>query len=99
MAAEKPWTVNALMRIKTVADPQISPDSGRIAYVVRSVNFDRNAYDPQIWITPADGGRPKLIARPYNSDKHPRWSRRATPIRTAWVLWAGAMADFSASGS
>src|SRR5262245_66491528 len=74
-AADKPWTVDALMRIKTVADPQISPDGARIAYVVRSANFERNAYDSEIWVAPADGGTPQRIPQPHTSDDHPRWSR------------------------
>jgi dipeptidyl aminopeptidase/acylaminoacyl peptidase len=74
-AADTPWTVDALMRIKTVGDPQISPDGARIAYVVRSANFERNAYDSEIWMAPADGGRPQRITQPHASDDQPRWSR------------------------
>src|SRR5262245_30648976 len=89
-AADKPWTVEALTRIKTVADPQISPDGTRIAYLVRSANFRRNAYDSEIWIAPADGGRPQRIPQPHTSDDRPRWSADG---RLAFVSSRGGVAQ------
>ena len=63
------------MRIKTVADPQISPDGVRIAYVVRSPNFERNTYESEIWLAAADGVQPQRIGQPHSSDEQPRWAR------------------------
>src|SRR5258708_24813161 len=39
-----------LLALNTVSDPQITPDGSSIAYVVRSVNTNRNAYDSEIRI-------------------------------------------------
>src|SRR5438093_5690032 len=72
---EAPWTLDALMSLRTVSDPQITTDGARIAYVVRSANFGRNAYDSEIWIAPADGAKPERLASSHASDGRPRWSR------------------------
>ena len=39
----KPWTMEAIMALKTISDPQISPDGSKVAYVVRSANFQRKS--------------------------------------------------------
>jgi dipeptidyl aminopeptidase/acylaminoacyl peptidase len=73
--AEKPWTLDAIMALKSVSDPQISPDGSKVAYVVREANFQRKAYDSKIWIVSASGGKARSLNSPHFSDSRPRWSR------------------------
>ncbi len=73
--AEKPWTLDAIMALKSVSDPQISPDGLKVAYVVREANFQRKAYDSRIWIVAASGGMPRQLKSPHFSDSMPRWSK------------------------
>lgn len=73
--AEKPWTLDAIMALKSVSDPQISPDGSKVAYVVREANFQRKAYDSKIWIVSISGGTPRSLKSPHVSDSRPRWSR------------------------
>lgn len=68
-AGSRPWTLDALIGLKTVSDPQITPDGSVVAYVVRSVNIGRNAYESAIRIGPSGG-----LAQPHFSDHRPRWS-------------------------
>ena len=52
LATDRPWTIDAIMALKTISDPQINPDGSKVAYVVRAANFQRKSYDSQIWIDP-----------------------------------------------
>lgn len=73
-AAPKPWTLDAILDLKTVSDPEITPDGGKVAYVVHARDARRNAYSSEIWIVPAAGGPAQRLASPHFSDTHPRWS-------------------------
>ena len=73
-AGDRPWTLDAIMALKTVADPRISPDGEQIAYVVRSENRERNAYDSQIRIVDAGGKSDRPLAGSHDSDHSPRWA-------------------------
>src|SRR3954451_17634388 len=74
IAGNKPWTLDAVMDLKTVADLQINPMGTKVAYVVSSLNLKRNAYDSEIWIVPATGGTAVPLVSPHFSDSRPRWS-------------------------
>jgi dipeptidyl aminopeptidase/acylaminoacyl peptidase len=74
VAAEKrPITETDLFRFVWVADPQISPDGKRVAFVRVAVNKKKEGYDTAVWIVPADGSAP---ARAFTGgeDTNPRWS-------------------------
>lgn len=75
MGAEKRFiTEMDLFRFVWIADPQISPDGSRIAFVRVSVNQKADRYDTALWIVPAGGAETprKLTAGPR--DLAPRWS-------------------------
>src|SRR5690349_10902698 len=56
LSAPKPWTLDALMNLRTVSDPQITADGSRVAYVVRQVDHAANRYASTIWVVAASGG-------------------------------------------
>jgi dipeptidyl aminopeptidase/acylaminoacyl peptidase len=74
LSAAKPWALDSLMELKTVGDPQISPDGSKVAFVVHSVNSSRNAYDSEIWIIDVAGATPSKLINPHFTDSSPRWS-------------------------
>src|SRR5262245_33481868 len=74
MAAPKPWTLDALMELNTVDDPQITADGAKVAFVIHSVNSTRNAYDSEIWVLDVAGGTPSRSIVPHFTDTSPRWS-------------------------
>jgi len=74
LAAPKPWTLDAIMDLKTVSDPEITADGSSVAYVVSRRDVGRNAYSSEIWIVPAAGGVGRRLANGHFSDSHPRWS-------------------------
>ena len=70
-----PMTAEDLYDFRFLADAQISPDGARVAYVVRTIEREKNAYRSGIWLVPADGGAPgaRFTSGP-GEDALPRWS-------------------------
>jgi len=73
--ADKIWTLESLLELKTIADPQMTADGSKAAYVVRTVNMERNGYDQTIWIVAAGVSEPKRLSVSHFSDSRPRWSK------------------------
>jgi len=62
-----------LFKFVWIADPQISPDGSRVAFVRVWVNQKADRYENALWIVPAGGGASRQItAGPRDSS--PRWS-------------------------
>jgi dipeptidyl aminopeptidase/acylaminoacyl peptidase len=57
----RPVTIDDLMRVRAMSDVRISPDGERVAYVVSEASFERNAYEPAIFMVPAAGGAPQKL--------------------------------------
>ncbi len=82
LAQPRPVELEDLFRLKRVADPQISPDGKRVAYVVTEVLKAENRTNADIWIVNADpsagsgqaGGEPRRLTASPKRDAHPRWS-------------------------
>src|SRR5579862_2933601 len=56
-----------------VADPRISPDGSRVAFVRVNVNEKKLGYETSLWVVPTSGGEPRrLTTGPHDSS--PRWS-------------------------
>jgi len=64
-----------------LADAQISPDGSRVAYVVRTMDREDNAYQSGVWLVPADGSREgtRFTSGP-GQDALPRWSPDGTML-------------------
>ncbi|MEO1288085.1 MAG: hypothetical protein AAFV93_09960 [Chloroflexota bacterium] len=66
-------TIEDLTQIKYVEDPQISPDSQWIAYVVMKANPMDKKYDRDIYMVATDGSQTVQLTRSGNNTS-PRWS-------------------------
>lgn len=74
-AAEgRPMTIDDLLAVKSVSDPQVSPDGKLVAYVVSEVDKAANKGNSDVWVVPVDGGEPKRLTSSPGADNHPRWS-------------------------
>jgi dipeptidyl aminopeptidase/acylaminoacyl peptidase len=62
-----------LYAIKLVDDPQITPDGGRIAYVVIEIDRTTYEYHRSIWVAATQPGQPRRYTAGDN-DTNPRWS-------------------------
>ena len=73
-AAQKSWTLEGIMNVKAVSDPQITADGSRVTYVVTERDAYRNGYSSEILIGAATRNPPRRPASPVFSDAHRRWS-------------------------
>ena len=62
-----------LYDIKLIDDPQITPDGGRIAYVVVEIERKSYEYHRSIWVVATEAGVPRRYTAGDN-DTTPRWS-------------------------
>jgi dipeptidyl aminopeptidase/acylaminoacyl peptidase len=57
------------------ADPRISPDGKRVAYVVTAIDEESSEYRSAIWVAPLDGSaEPAQFTSGSKRDGSPRWS-------------------------
>jgi dipeptidyl aminopeptidase/acylaminoacyl peptidase len=71
--ARRGITERDLLRLRWVADPQISPDNRQVAYVLVSVNEQEDRYETRIWVVESDGTGPRRLTTGPD-DTAPRWS-------------------------
>ena len=71
---ERPITIDDIMAMKSVGDPQVSPDGEWVAYTVRHRDLDEDKSKTQIWIVPSSGGEPIVMTAADTSASSPRWS-------------------------
>ncbi len=71
----RPIEIDDLYRIRFVADPNISPDGRRVAWVVTDVDRKRDGYTSNIWCADLAGDRtPYRLTTGMGKDSSPRWS-------------------------
>jgi dipeptidyl aminopeptidase/acylaminoacyl peptidase len=73
-AQAKPFTINDLLQLRRVGDPQLSPDGRWVAYTISDLNMEANRRVTQIYLVSVDGGEVKQLTRAPQSSSTPRWS-------------------------
>ena len=68
------YTLDDLAKLKTVSDPQVSPDGKWIAYTVGSQDVEKDKRDSDIWMVSVDGSRTIQLTSSKDSESRPRWS-------------------------
>ncbi len=68
LSAAQPWTVDAILNVPTVSDPQIRPDGRSYAYVRRSLVGDH--WRNSVFVDSIPSG----TARSISAGSRPRWS-------------------------
>jgi dipeptidyl aminopeptidase/acylaminoacyl peptidase len=95
------FTVEELLKLKRVSDPQLSPDGTHIAFVVTEADQQANSRANHIWMVKTSGGAPVQLFASAKSDDTPRWSpdgKRLAFVSTREAgsqIWIG---DVDASG-
>jgi dipeptidyl aminopeptidase/acylaminoacyl peptidase len=72
--APAPFTVDALMRVARIDEPQLSPDGKSIAFTVQTIDMASNTKPTQIYVVPVDGGTPLRLTNEGASNTRPRWT-------------------------
>jgi dipeptidyl aminopeptidase/acylaminoacyl peptidase len=110
---KRAFTLPDLYRIRSVEDPQFSPDGKKIAFVVKEDDLKEGKTYAAIYVMDSDGGNQRRLTANTGSDTHPRWSPDGSSLlflstrnngAQAWLLpLAGGepkqLTDFSAGVS
>src|SRR5262249_41369424 len=74
-STKRPLTLDDLAKIRTVGDPQVSPDGKWVAYTVGAVDIEKDKRDTDIWMVSWDGvDQVRLTSTADSSESSPRWS-------------------------
>ena len=73
-AQRRPMTFDDLINIKTVSDPQLSPDGKWVAYSVAVASLQDNRNLSRVWLAELATGQTKELTHGPGSDFSPRWS-------------------------
>ena len=71
----RPWQATDYYRLTVVANPALSPDGRRVAFVVTTVVEDKDRRHNEVWLGSTDGSaRPFRYTSPSTEASNPTWS-------------------------
>ena len=70
----RPITIDDLLKVRRVSDPQVSPDGRWIAYTIADTDLAANRRTTQIYLISTDGGEQRQLTSEKQSSYAPRWS-------------------------
>jgi dipeptidyl aminopeptidase/acylaminoacyl peptidase len=73
-AAKHPITLDDMAKVRSVRDPQCSPDGRSIAYVVSTTDVKEDKSSAHIWMVGVDGTGDRQVTSSQESESSPRWS-------------------------
>ena len=71
---QRKLTIEDLLKLKTVASPQISPDGKWIAFTVKEIDTVKDKSETRIWMIPSEGGEALPMTGKGYSASNPQWS-------------------------
>ena len=73
MVKQRGYKADDLFELRTVTDPQISPNGSLIACSISEIDRERDTYRSSIWLY-EDGAAPRELTLSGSSNSQPRWS-------------------------
>ncbi len=73
-AQERRFTIDDLLKVRRVSDPQLSPKSDQVAFTITGVDKIANKSTTQIYVVPLGGGEMRQLTNDEHSSSSPRWS-------------------------
>ncbi|MFI5253002.1 MAG: S9 family peptidase [Bacteroidota bacterium] len=71
---KRAFVLSDLYKLKSVADPNFSPDGKKIAFVVTESNLEKGKSNQDVYVMNADGSDIRNLTDTPGPDNHPRWS-------------------------
>ncbi len=71
---DRRFTIEELLKVRRVSDPQVSPKGDLVAFSMTVINKDANKGATQIYVVPVIGGEPRQLTNDANSSTSARWS-------------------------
>ena len=72
--AQELFDPQALMQVRRISDPQLSPDGKTVAFVVQRIDLENNRRPLHIYTVPLGLGEPRQITQEGETNERPRWS-------------------------
>ncbi|HEX4574871.1 MAG TPA: S9 family peptidase [Gemmatimonadales bacterium] len=66
-------TIDDFLALKTVGDPQLSPDGRWVAYTVTAASLQDNRGTTRVWLVDVATGQARELTAGPGSDRQPRW--------------------------
>src|SRR5258708_16975841 len=73
-AQERRFTIDDLLKVRRISDPQVSPKGDWIAFTITDVDKAANKNTTQIYLAPMAGGETRQLTNDEHSSASPRWS-------------------------
>src|SRR6267143_528836 len=74
VAQERRFTIDDLLKVRRVGDPQVSPKGDLVAFTITDVDKVANKSTTQIYLVPLGGGEVRQLTNDEHSSASPRWS-------------------------
>src|SRR5215471_1514168 len=74
VAQERRFTIDDLLKVRRVGDPQVSPKGDFVAFTITDPDKAANRSTTQIYLVPLGGGEPRQLTNDEHSSASPRWS-------------------------
>src|ERR1700692_4472489 len=73
-AQERRFTIDDLLKVRRVGDPQVSPRGDLVAFTITDMDKAANKGATQIYLVPLGGGEVRQLTNDEHSSATPRWS-------------------------
>lgn len=73
-SAKRPISPADVLRLQTIADPQVSPDGGWVAFVQSGVDAAKDKRNADLWMISWDGQQSVQLTNSPDGEAAPRWS-------------------------
>src|SRR2546423_8297632 len=73
-AQERRFTIDDLLKVRRVGDPQVSTKGDMVAFTITDMSVTANKGTTQIYVVPLSGGEVRQLTNDEHSSASPRWS-------------------------